>query len=538
MTDSPVGELMLLRRTGSVEEYTDQFLAYACRDADLTEQQLVHIYTAGLVNPLKTDVALRRPANLDDAIMLARTYEQRMQLSPSDPAHDRSVHTALPSSTAGASSKSPASSSTAGAASSASPGSGKMTALSSTLLRRRLSQAEMTQRRADDLCYNCDERYVQGHRCKKLFFLEVADPNDDEVVDEEIECAALTVVMVNPEISLHAVTGVRARGFQTMKVYVSVGDAVAVALLDSGSSHNFIDISMAKRAGVKLRSSAKLSVAVVNGDRIFSPGRATAQQVHIGGRHSTSTFTLSPSASTTWCWVSSGSAPWGPSRGTSPSTPWHSCAPASASFGGASTRHLGHRQQRFLAHRVTSWTRCWRSSLASLPRRRDYRRAVTSATASASSRVSARWPFARIDMLTSSHKMLRLGVIRPSSSAFSSPALLIRKHDGTWRFCVDYRAINDATVKDKFPIPVVEELLDELRGTQFFTKLDMCSGYHQVLMHTDDVEKTAFRTHQGLFEFLVMSFGLTNAPATFQALMNDVLLPFLRRFVLVFSMTY
>jgi hypothetical protein len=100
--------------------------------------------------------------------------------------------------------------------------------------------------------------------------------------------------------------------------------------------------------------------------------------------------------------------------------------------------------------------------------------------------------------------------------------------------CVYDRALNEKTVKDKLPIPIVEQLLDELRDAQFFTKLYLRSSYHQVLTHLDDMEMTAFHTHQGLFKILVMPFGLTNAPTTFQTLMKRALQPFLRQFVLVF----
>ncbi|GJZ25696.1 putative nucleotidyltransferase, ribonuclease H [Tanacetum coccineum] len=125
------------------------------------------------------------------------------------------------------------------------------------------------------------------------------------------------------------------------------------------------------------------------------------------------------------------------------------------------------------------------------------------------------------------------GFIRPSSSPWGAPVLFVKKKDGSFRMCIDYRELNKLTVKNHYPLPRIDDLFDQLQGLQFFSKIDLRSGYHQLRVHEDDIPKTMFRTRYGYFKFTVMPFGLTNAPAVLMDLMNIVCRPYLDKFVIV-----
>jgi hypothetical protein len=131
-------------------------------------------------------------------------------------------------------------------------------------------------------------------------------------------------------------------------------------------------------------------------------------------------------------------------------------------------------------------------------------------------------------------ELIGKGFIRASSSPWEAPVIFVGKKDGTQRICVDYRSLNDVTIKNKYPLPCIEDLFDQMRGAKVFSKIDLRSGYHQMKIRPSDIPKTTFTTRYGLYEYTVMFFGLTNAPAYFMYLINTIFMEYLEKFVVVF----
>jgi hypothetical protein len=330
--------------------------------------------------------------------------------------------------------------------------------------------------------FKCDEQFIPGHRdvCKQLFTIELIDAGDEEAA---------------PTISLHALTGIQPRSSRTMQVMVLINGTHLSTLLDSGSTHNFVDSTTATQAGLALTKQSSLHVAVGNGDRVPSPGCCRDLHISIGGEpFSINCYSLDLGSfdmvlgvqwleslgpilwdfgKRTITFIRNGHRVLWIAAATSPRALLHAVSPDLMAellheFEPLFAEPTGLPPQRSRCHRIRPFL-----DTAPVPVR-PYRYAHAQKT----------------ELERQCNDMLRQGIIKHSSSAFSTSVVLIKKADSSWRFCVDYRVLNARTIKDKFPIPVVEELFDELHHARFFTKLDLCSGYHQVLMHPNDIPYT------------------------------------------------
>lgn len=429
---------------------------------------------------------------------------------------------------------------------------------------KRLTEAEFADKRAKGLCFKCDGKFAPGHRCpsKTLQVLIVDEDVQGESDEEGDDHAHLDSV----EVSLNSVSGLTPP--HTMKVNGDIGGTQVTVLIDSGATHNFISSHVVARLGMEVSKTSSVKVRLGNG--MFDRSRGMCHKVvlnlpelqivedffplDLGGSDLILGIAwLQKLGDMTVNWRDLRMQFWDEERRVTifgdPSL--------SRSEASCKTLHKLLQQEvtSFLLqlniqeNKTTSFPPVptpVESLLKAfsgvfelpkgLPPPRSHEHAITLRDDTAPISVRPyRYPHIQKDEIERLvREMLDAGVIQPSTSPFSSPILLVKKKDGSWRFCVDYRVLNKATILDKFPIPVIEELLDELHGATVFSKLDLRTGYHQIRMKTSDIPKTAFRTHEGHYEFRVMPFGLTNAPATFQSLMNKVFRPFLRRFILVF----
>ena len=436
----------------------------------------------------------------------------------------------------------------------------------------------MQAHRDKGLCYNCDERFHPGHRCKPKFFLLMADPpetneelpaNPDDMLDQASQISTIPLPDA-AKISLHALEGCRLPP-QTLRVRGVIGSHQVQVLIDGGSTHNFVQDRVARFLGLPFSNTPDFNVLVGNGAEI--PCSQVCKQVPLllqshpfdvdlfvlplGGADVvlgidwlkrlgpvlTDYETLSMKFIRDGKVVELRAEP----LPTTSEISSHQLKRISNTESAAIFFHLRvippapecsephPPTQPELATLLERFQHLFTSPTTLPPPRKVDHSIHLEPGAKPVNVKPYRYPyFQKQEIELQVKEMLRQGVIQPSTSAFSSPVLLVRKKDGSWRFCVDYRALNAITVKDRFPIPTIDELLDELVSARYFSKLDLRSGYHQIRMRLEDVHKTAFRAHDSHYEFRVMPFGLCNAPATFQAAMNGLFRPYLRQFVIIF----
>ncbi|KAJ7942659.1 Ty3/gypsy retrotransposon protein [Quillaja saponaria] len=441
----------------------------------------------------------------------------------------------------------------------------------------------MEERRRNGTCFYCNEKYSPGHRCRKgqLYITVIPDEEAGEEDEEVLDFSELHEDLGEQEvtISAHALTGNymkhNSKGkYQTMKVQGLIKKQSVTVLIDSGSTHNFIDSDVIKRLKVKTQLTDALEVQVANGHRVQVNSCCKQLQWVMAGTMFTADFLSMPLGSYGIVlgvqWLSTlGDISWNFKQLTM-SFEWQGQRLQLQGMLAQPVTWLKDKDAAVIIHNrdqamfiqveraKPNGLQLWSIELSkqdtsevysshlntllyefidvfaepkSLPPERSFDHSITLKEGSqpVNQRPYRYGPLQKDIIEKLVKEMMGNHIIRASTSSYASPVVLVKKKDDSWRFCIDYRRLNSITVKNKFPIPIIEDLLDELQGAKLFLKLDLRSGYHQIRMRKEDIHKTAFKTHEGLYEFIVMPFGLTNAPATFQGLMNNVFRPLLRR---------
>lgn len=551
----------------SVRAYQEEFERISNRVEGWSDSAMKSVYLSGLRPDIQAEVRTLRPQTLEETFALALMVEEKIKASRT---MTRSSWTNPRVGQTSGQSKAGA------AATNAKPR--PPLRLSDDVKRaarpptRTLTQAQIEERRAKGLCFRCDEKFTPGHRCARaggtvmlIDSLEDEEAEeDDEAVDDEPEDQETEEEEVPPQISLHAYSGSVAP--KTLRVDGLIKKRVVHILIDTGSTHNFLDERLVKQIGLVAEPTSGFDVALGDGAMLKAESICKGITLTIqGNQFKLDVYPLALRGAdlvlgTQWLqslgpvtfdfaemWVTfrrsgrrvrlDGNRP---NQGAAlqplvgfPDAGTHSYLLQLAPTATESTIRTGMPTD--LEVLLQEFADLFEEPHGLPPEREhDHRIEIVPGAGPANVR-PYRYPHVQKEEISKMvREMLESGIIQPSRSAYSSPVLLVRKKDGTWRFCVDYRALNAITVKDRYPIPVIEELLDELAGAAHFSKLDLRAGYHQIRVRSEDVHKTAFRTHDGHYEFRVMPFGLTNAPSTFQGLMNDLFRPLLRRYVLVF----
>jgi len=448
---------------------------------------------------------------------------------------------------------------------------------------KRMSAAEMQLRREKSQCYTCDEKFSFNHKCPNRQLMVLQVDYEETNITSTLQIPDLVenpipirdVLSEDLHLSLDAFEGVsRAR---TIRFAAELNVFKIQVMVDGGSSDNFLQPRVAKYLKLEVVDSLTLKVTVGNGQRFETEGYIKRITVNIQGVEIDLPVFLLPISGADLIIGSYWLATVGPHI--------HDYKALNIQFyyKGKKIVLQGDKYHKISLdaaqyHHIRRWCNtdaideCYtvqgtnmvesnRQMYLNLPENMEPKLAILlhtyrqifdilmglSPTRSHNHSIPLleglnpvkikpyRYPHSQKGQIEKMiQEMLLEGIIQPSKSPFSSPIILVKKKDGTWRFCTNYRALNVITVKDSFPIPTADELIDELHGATYFSKMDLRSGYHQILLNPKDRYKTTFRTHQGHYEWLVMPFGLTNAPATFQSLMNQIFQGLLRKSVLVF----